>query len=150
MFAQQLRQVVKMQHHPSEMHRLWAYKLSFERTYSRAVRLFLAAPFVAGYIVVVLLGAMGLVLAPRTNARDLGLLFLLSQAGPTILTFAISRFRFASMAIFLIGAAWVLDHGLRAWREASTPRRVTAAATVAVLTGMIVLRWHEITTIDWS
>jgi hypothetical protein len=145
-----VRRMLMPPDHPSDMHRMWAYNLSFEREYSRAVRLFFAAPFVLGYIAVVLLGAAGLALAPRTTARDIGLLFLLSQAGPTILTFAVSRFRFASMAIFMIGAAWVLSQGLRAWQEASTTRRVTAAATVAVLTGMIALRWHEITAIDWS
>jgi hypothetical protein len=145
-----VRRMLMPPDHQSDVHRMWSYKLAFEQNYSRAVRLFLAAPFVLGYIVVVLLGAVGLVLAPRTTARDVGLLFLLSQAGPTILTFAVSRFRFASMAIFLIGAGWVLSRGRLAWQEASTPRRVTAAASVALLTGVIALRWHEITAIDWS
>jgi 4-amino-4-deoxy-L-arabinose transferase-like glycosyltransferase len=145
-----VRRMLMPPDHPSDVHRAWSYDLSFERDYSPGLRLALAIPFVAGYVVIALLGAAGLCLAPRSTARDFGLLFVLSQAAPTILTFAISRFRFASMAVFLIGAAWLLLHGARAWREASTARRAGAVAAVTVLAGMIVLRWHEITALDWS
>lgn len=128
----------------------WRYRFRFEWLDGRAVRVTAAAATVGAYVVVVLAGAAGLALMPGSRWRTLLLLFVLSQIAPTIVTFAVSRFRIASMAVAIIGAAWLVRAGPDAWRDASRPARVTALVTVAAIAGMIALRWDQLSTTAWG
>ena len=87
---------------------------------------------------------------PASRWRQLLLIFVLSQIAPTIVTFSISRFRIASMAVAILGAAWLIRTGPDAWRQASPAARVTALAAASAIAWMIGLRWDDLSTNEWG
>jgi 4-amino-4-deoxy-L-arabinose transferase-like glycosyltransferase len=109
----------------------WGYRMTWpvlDRPVPRAV---CAGVVVAAYGLALGLGAAGLVLARRTDATLLFAAFIAAQLLPSIATFAMSRFRLASMTFFIVGAASLLARGRSDW-AAATPRRRTLAVACAV------------------
>jgi hypothetical protein len=136
--------------HRFRLNQPWAYRLAWERERNDAVRVALVVVVVAAYVAAVLIGVSGLALAPPSALRQLATLFLLSQIGPTLLTFAISRFRIASMAVLMLSAAWALHRGADAWRDATLRRRWGAVALAVAVAGLIALRWGQLYGNVWA
>jgi 4-amino-4-deoxy-L-arabinose transferase-like glycosyltransferase len=128
----------------------WAYKFRFEWLDGPVLRQAAVVLIVAAYLAVVLLGAAGLALMPHSSWRGLLLLFVLSQVGPTLLTFAVSRFRIAPMAVAILGAAWLIRAGPEAWRNATPLGQGSAIFATGAIAAMIWLRWHHLFEKTWA
>ena len=128
----------------------WAYRFRFDWLDPPAVRNAAIVVIVGAYLVVVLAGTTGLALLPHSSWRGLLLLFVLSQIAPTLLTFAVSRFRIATMAIVIVGAAWLVRAGPEAWRRATPLAQGSAIFATGAVAGMIWLRWHQIFDRSWG
>jgi 4-amino-4-deoxy-L-arabinose transferase-like glycosyltransferase len=128
----------------------WSYRFRFHELDTLAFRSRVGVLTVCSYVAIVLLGAMGLALMPASRWRQLVLIFVFSQIAPTIVTFAVSRFRIASMAVAILGAAWLIRTGPDAWRNASPVARVTALAATTAIAWMIALRWDQLSTNAWG
>lgn len=145
-----VRRLLMPEDHSFRLNRPWSYQLAFETDYEDTLRRAAAAAIVAAYAALALAGAAGLVLAPGSPLRQLLLVFLLSQVAPPLLTFAVSRFRLASMMVLALFAAWLFTHGRDAWREASSVRRWTTVAACALMAGMILSRWGHLYGNTWA
>lgn len=132
------------------LNRAWGYRFRFHEVDTRSFRSRAGVLTVCTYIAIVLLGTVGMALMPPSRWRQLLLIFVLSQLAPTILTFAISRFRLAAMTVAIIGTAWLIRTGPDAWRDASRAARVTALATASTVAWMISLRWQLLSTHAWG
>lgn len=122
----------------------WGYRMSFpwlDRPVARAVAV---AVVVLAYLITIGFGAAGLVLARRRDLSALFALFIASQIAPSIPTFAMSRFRLASMAFLLLGAASLCVNGRVDWRAASPRRRIAAGASAALLLGLAALDYGSV------
>lgn len=128
----------------------WSYRFRWSGLDNRAFRSRAGVVTVCAYVGVVLLGAAGLALMPGSRWRQLLLIFVFSQIAPTIVTFAVSRFRIASMAVAILGAAWLIRAGPDAWRNASTGARGTAVVVTATIAWLIALRWDQLYTNAWG
>jgi len=111
----------------------WGYRTTWPLLERPVPRALCAGVVVLAYVVVLGAGAAGLVLARRSDVAGLLALFVVAQILPSIPTFAMSRFRLASMVVFLLGTASVVVHGRRDWTLASPRRRVVAFATAGGL-----------------
>ena len=145
-----VRRLLMPEDHRFRLNRPWAYRLAWEHERSDAVRVALVGVVVAAYVATVLVGVLGLALAPPSALRQLSTLFLLSQVAPTLLTFAISRFRIASMAVLMLSAAWALHRRGDAWRDATLRRRWAAVALVVAVAAGIALRWGQLYGNAWA
>jgi hypothetical protein len=101
---------------------------------------------VAAWIVVALAGVGGWVLAAGRPGWGLVAAFLAAHIVPTIIAFASSRFRIPLVPILIVGGAFLVGEGRRAWREASPRRRVFAAGSVALTVIIIASRWSTLST----
>ena len=133
-----------------DMNRAWSYRFRFHALDSQSFRSRTAVLTVCSYVAIVLLGTIGMALMPSSRWRQLLLIFVFSQVAPTILTFAISRFRFAAMAVAILGTAWLIRTGPDAWRNASGTARVSALAAASAIAWMIALRWQQLSTSAWG
>ena len=132
------------------VNRAWGYRFRFPELDSHSFRSRAGVLIVCSYVAIVLLGAIGMALMPASRWRQLLLIFVFSQIAPTIVTFAISRFRLASMAVAVLGAAWLIRAGPEAWRNASPAARAAALAAATAITWMIALRWDQLSTNAWG
>ncbi len=117
----------------------WGYRFSLDALENPLFRETAAQLTILSYLVVVLAGVAGLVLA--RNSRMV-VLFSLSLAGhvlPPLVTFAITRFRLPLMPIMAISAAPLLFSFRQAVSGISTRRRVVAAIAVAATSLAIVV-----------
>jgi 4-amino-4-deoxy-L-arabinose transferase-like glycosyltransferase len=130
--------------------RAWRYEFRFEALNADAARMAGVVAIVGSYLVLVLLGSLGLGLMPDSPPRQLMLLFVVSQIGPAVAIFAVSRFRIASMAVLILAAAWLIRAGPGAWRQATPLSRGLAAGATAAIAWMIVLRWSQISSHVWG
>lgn len=111
----------------------WRYRMTWSALDRPGVRALCVASVVVGYLLALGLGSIGLVLAPRSDVTALFALFVASQLAPSIATFAMSRFRLASMVCFIVGAAYACVHGRSDWSEAPGWRRGLAMGTALAL-----------------
>ncbi len=122
----------------------WGYRMSLPLLDRPAARGLAVAVVVLAYLLALGLGAAGLVLARRTDLSLLFVLFIASQIAPSIPTFAMSRFRLASMAFLLVGAASACVDGGRDWRAATPGRRIAACICAALLLGLAALDYRAV------
>ena len=127
----------------------WAYQLRWQ-TDNTGLRTAVAGIVVLSYALALVLGAAGLALSPRRDLKALFGLFILSQILPAVAAFAISRFRLACMAVFLVGTAWLLTKGRDAWRVAPRQRRIAAATISAAFLLMLCLRLGDAFSTSWG
>jgi 4-amino-4-deoxy-L-arabinose transferase-like glycosyltransferase len=114
-----------------------AYRLRPAGLDAAPVRAALAAAAVAGWVALALLGTAGLVLARNRTVSGLFALFAACQVAPTLLAYALPRYRLALVPILLAGAgAWLVEPAAL-WRAASPRRRALAAAAVLALGALI-------------
>jgi len=132
------------------LNRAWSYQLRFEALDRPGLRTAGVVAIVGAYLAVVLLGTAGLALLPASAWRGLLLLFVLSQIAGPVVTFAVSRFRFATMAIAIAAAAWLLRSGPDAWRRAPPLAQGIAVIATGAVGGMIWLRWHQLFGNTWG
>jgi len=115
----------------------WGYRFRFAWADRQGVRVAAVVLVVASYVVVALAGVGGLVLSRRRDLAALFGLFVASQILPSVVTFAMSRFRLASMIFLILGAASLALFGRRDLAEASTLRRAAAIALTLLVLLMI-------------
>lgn len=119
--------------------RPWRYHFSWSLLDTPLVRRTGALIALASYVAVAVGGVVGLVLM-RNKSILVGFVFYsLSQIGPTLITFANSRFRMPLIPLLLIGAALLMISGPALWREASGRRRMVALQ--AGLAMLAILFW---------
>jgi len=122
----------------------WGYRFRFAWGDRRDARVAAVVPVVASYGVVALAGVAGLVLAQRRDLATLFGLFIASQIAPSVVTFAMSRFRLASMLFLILGAAAFAASGRRDIGEASLARRATAVGTVLLVLLFICMDYRAV------
>ncbi len=123
----------------------WGYRFRWDPGQRMEVRVALVAVCLLAYVTVTLSGVAGLILSRRQAAASLFSLFIASQIAPSIVTFAMSRFRLPSMAFLAVGAAslWLLGRGAEGdWAAASARRRVLAVG-VCALVGVLIAVGYE-------
>jgi hypothetical protein len=102
-----------------------------------AARETLAGAAVAGWVTVALLGTGGLVLARARPVSGLFALYAACQVAPTLLAYALPRYRLALLPVLLAGAgAWLVAPGAL-WRAASRRRRALAAAAMLAVAALV-------------
>jgi 4-amino-4-deoxy-L-arabinose transferase-like glycosyltransferase len=111
----------------------WRYQLALPFGETPALRGALVVGVVAAYAGVLLMGAVGWVLARRKDLSALFGLFLVAQVLPSIVTFSMSRFRLPVMLFFILGAGVWVAEGRADWASASWGRRGLALAAFAGL-----------------
>jgi 4-amino-4-deoxy-L-arabinose transferase-like glycosyltransferase len=122
----------------------WGYRFRWDWLDRPVVRGIAAALVVASYIGVMLSGVAGLWLARRRELAGLLGLFLLSQIGPSIVTFAMSRFRLPSMAFLIVAAAVALVGRRPLWNDATPGRRWLAAVSCLLVLGLIGMGYESV------
>ncbi|MEE3329992.1 MAG: glycosyltransferase family 39 protein, partial [Myxococcota bacterium] len=117
--------------------RLWRYHFRWSSLDASLVRRMGALIALASYVAVAVAGVVGLVLMRNASALVGFALFSLSQIGPTLITFASSRFRMPLIPLLLIGAALLMTSGPALWREASGRRRMVALQAGLVMIAIL-------------
>ena len=105
---------------------------------------------ITAYLIVASVGMAGLILRHRPPVTMLCTTFLLSQFLPTLMTFAISRYRFASMSLLMISASWLILEAPQSWRSAAPIRRVTAVGAAGLLLLLAASRFNDVVVSAWS
>jgi hypothetical protein len=95
-------------------------------------------------------GVGGLILARCGTAAGLLALFAMTQIGPTLVTFALSRFRLATMVILIVGAATLARRDENPWTAATPGRRRAAVAGMAILMAAILCRYQDALRSTWG
>jgi 4-amino-4-deoxy-L-arabinose transferase-like glycosyltransferase len=119
----------------------WSYRFRVEALDSAGFRDGMALACVAAYLIVLVPGVAGLLLARERALTRLFGLCLLAHVLPPLLAFALSRFRLPVMPVFMIGAAWLACAPSAAWRGASTRRRLAAGLLALAALGVVASRW---------
>ena len=91
-----------------------------------------------------------MVLSPRRAVVALCLLFVASQLLPTIVTFAASRFRLASMVVLLAASGGLLRKDGNPFQGATLVRRRTAVLVAAALLAIIGSRYGDALRSTWG
>ena len=131
-------------------HQSWSYRFAEVLPDSPALRFVGVAIVVAGYLAVLLLGTVGLLTSPRRAAVVLCLLFVASQLLPTIVTFAASRFRLASMVVLLAAAGSQLRGQGTPFLAATTVRRRMAVLLAVGLLAIVASRYQDALRATWG
>ena len=118
----------------------WGYRFSAPSFDTLGFRRSLAAATATSYWVIAITGLAGLVISTR---RGTGLLLLVGVTTtiPTVIGFALTRFRMPWECFFIIGTGLLLSDGCAAWRRATPLRRVTCVAGVVLLFALIASNW---------
>ncbi len=127
----------------------WSYQFRFSSIDTRAFRRVLAVIVAASYVAMAIAGVGGLVLAKKRGQVGLLTVFVAAQILPTIITFATSRFRLASMAALAVGAAVWLG-AERPWADASPGRRRLAVVAMAATAVLILVRYEDALHPGWG
>jgi 4-amino-4-deoxy-L-arabinose transferase-like glycosyltransferase len=135
---------------PVESKSDWPYQFKWPELDKRWVRVTAVVAVVAGYVLMVVLGIGGLILSGRTVISGLFGVFMLSQILPPIAAFACSRFRLASMCLFIIGAAMLLLSGRELWSASSTFRRSAAIVAMVAMLMIILVRYSSVLGPVWG
>lgn len=122
----------------------WGYRFRWSWLDGSGTRWALIAISVGVYALVTLAGAAGLLLARRRDLAALFALFIASQILPVIVTFAISRFRLASMLFLILGCASLGVHARQDWRAASLLRRSLAGVAVVALLACMAMDFESV------
>jgi len=128
----------------------WRYRFRWERVDTPVLRWFLVGVAVAGYVAMAVAGVGGLILARCGAVAGLLALFALTQIGPTLVTFALSRFRLATMAVLIVGAATLARRDENPWTAATPGRRRAAVAGMAILMAVILCRYQDALRSTWG
>ena len=118
----------------------WAYRFAWSPLNTQRARWTMAFATAASFVVIALLGAIGLVLAP---ARA-GCFLLLTSVGlvlPALIAFPSTRFRLPVEVLCIVGTGFLLDDPARAWRDAATVRRCATVVAAAAMLWVIASRW---------
>jgi hypothetical protein len=123
----------------------WGYRFRWEIGQRRGLRIAAVVVGLVAYVGMTLAGVAGLILSRRRAVSSLFLLFIASQIAPSIVTFAMSRFRLPSMLFFAIGAAGalLLAPGPEGDWAAASPRRRALAVGFCVLVGILIAMGYE-------
>lgn len=116
----------------SEWAEKWAFRPSVDGIDRVRLGRILGFGVVAFYAVTTLGGAVGLALLPLGRATSTLVAFGVAHLAPTIVTFAVSRYRVPVEPIFAIGFAALVLQGPALWRTAGVGRRVLAVAAFAI------------------
>jgi hypothetical protein len=133
-----------------EPHGSWRYRFRWPRVDTPALRWLLVGVAVAGYVAAAVAGVGGLILARVHSAAGLLALFVVAQIGPTLVTFASSRFRLAAMAVLVVGAAALTRRDESPWVAATPGRRRAAVAGMAILVAVILYRYQDALRPTWG
>jgi 4-amino-4-deoxy-L-arabinose transferase-like glycosyltransferase len=128
----------------------WRYRFRWARVDTPVLRWLLVGIAIAGYIAMAVAGVGGLILARNSAAAGLLALFAMAQIAPTLVTFALSRFRLATMAVLIIGAAVLARRDGSPWTAASPGRRRAAVAGMAILMAAILCRYQDALRSTWG
>jgi 4-amino-4-deoxy-L-arabinose transferase-like glycosyltransferase len=135
---------------PEGAREVWGYRSRLPWLEQMGTRRALAWASAACTLLAIGLGGAGIVLAPRRSLAVLFTLVFLSQLAPTIVTFAISRYRLLCMPLFIVAAASLPGVG-RAPNDATTPKRRLAAVGVGIALVLISLtRISDVLAPTWS
>jgi 4-amino-4-deoxy-L-arabinose transferase-like glycosyltransferase len=133
-----------------ELDRRWSYRFRWPWADTRPLRWLLVGVVVGGYVSVAVAGLGGLILARRPAAVGLLAVFAAAQILPTLVTFASSRFRLASMAILIVGAAAWMWRDESPWAAATTGRRRAAVIAMATFAVVILSRYQDALRSTWG
>jgi len=128
----------------------WRYRFRWSRVDTPGLRWLLVGVAVAGYVAVAVAGVGGLILARGHSTAGLLALFVVAQIGPTLVTFASSRFRLAAMAVLVVGAAALTRRDESPWAAATPGRRRAAVAGMAILVAAILYRYQDALRPTWG
>jgi 4-amino-4-deoxy-L-arabinose transferase-like glycosyltransferase len=128
----------------------WRYRFRWARIDTPVLRWFLVGVAVTGYVAMAVAGVGGLILARCGTAAGLLALFAMAQIGPTLVTFALSRFRLATMAVLIVGAATLVRRDGNPWTAATPGRRRAAVAGMAILMAVILCRYQDALRSTWG
>lgn len=133
-----------------EPDRSWSYRFRWQGVDTRPIRWLLVGAVAAGYVAVSVAGVGGLILARGSTAAGLLALFVVAQILPTLITFASSRFRLASVAILIAGAAVWMARDESPWAAATPGRRRAAVVAMVVLAVVILHRYQDALQSTWG
>ena len=131
--------------------RVWAYRFAWQPLNRPLVRKLLAACVVGIYVLVVVSGIAGLVLAPNRRLAWLFVVVVLSQLLPTVIAFATTRFRLPCMPLFMIGTAVLLAEGRRLGPlRLGWPRLIAATVCAVGMLALVSLRYYSVLKPTWG
>jgi hypothetical protein len=111
----------------------WRYRFAWSALDHQAVRMAAALAAALSYVVMAVLGVVGIVLSRRPREFALLTWIAILHVLPVILTFATTRFRMPIEPLLVLGTATLLATGRADWRAASQTRRATALAAGAAM-----------------